>query len=436
MNFFFLKDSGLWSGKKMLLPTAVPSVNLPQSATVVVDEGNQNKTKAARDMRSKTRQLFKEQTADHNVSNIKTEEQSTRVDTLSNLDVEQQNMRLAAAETLIFLNRQEPKYKDASVQTIETCKCFEAKDTKECFVQVDTKLSVSVTDVVKTDKQLNSLTGIYSFQLFNAIVKLISMVIDDKRAHRLSVYNRLFLVFMKLKLDMPYVVFAVLFGVSSQTCKNIFFDVVPKLACVLRCTISLPSAEEIKKNMPLCFTDFQKVRIVLDCIELSVQQHKRLCCRIKCYSHYKGTTTLKFMIGVSPAGVIIYVSPLYGGRASDKAIFEKSGILDKLTPYVDEIMVDKGFLIQDLCEGYGIKIVRPPFLKNKKQFSYAEAIINAKIASARVHVERANARIKIFKVLSGKISVEMIPLMNDIFNIVCGIVNLSRPILADNKFMS
>jgi hypothetical protein len=65
----------------MLLPTAVPSVNLPQSATVVVDEGNQNKTKAARDMRSKTRQLFKEQTADHNVSNIKTEEQSTRVDT-------------------------------------------------------------------------------------------------------------------------------------------------------------------------------------------------------------------------------------------------------------------------------------------------------------------------------------------------------------------
>lgn len=40
-----------------------------------------------------------------------------------------------------------------------------------------------------------------------------------------------------------------------------------------------------------------------------------------------------------------------------------------------------------------------------------EALQNAKIASARVHIERANQRIKLFKILSNRLPVNLIPLI-------------------------
>lgn len=33
------------------------------------------------------------------------------------------------------------------------------------------------------------------------------------------------------------------------------------------------------------------------------------------------------------------------------------------------IVVDKGFLIDDVCGNFNIRLIRPPFLQNKKQFT-------------------------------------------------------------------
>jgi hypothetical protein len=46
------------------------------------------------------------------------------------------------------------------------------------------------------------------------------------------------------------------------------------------------------------------------------------------------------------------------------------------------------------------EIERPFFLRKKKQFSSAEAKKNVTVARARVHVERANQRIRIFEICS------------------------------------
>lgn len=67
------------------------------------------------------------------------------------------------------------------------------------------------------------------------------------------------------------------------------------------------------------------------------------------YSHFKGRHTVKFLIGVAPSGLITYVSRGFGGRSSDKAIFNLSGLMEKLDPHNDAIMVDKGFLIENEC---------------------------------------------------------------------------------------
>ena len=64
------------------------------------------------------------------------------------------------------------------------------------------------------------------------------------------------------------------------------------------------------------------------------------------YSTYKSRNTLKAIIGISPSGLITYISPAYGGSASDRAIIE-GGPLLSMCDSGDSIMVDKGFDVQD-----------------------------------------------------------------------------------------
>ncbi|XP_029835232.2 uncharacterized protein LOC115319400 [Ixodes scapularis] len=167
---------------------------------------------------------------------------------------------------------------------------------------------------------------------------------------------------------------------------------------------------------------------------MSISQPKCLQCRINTYSHYKKGYTIKYVIGVSPGGLVTHVSQGYGGRASDEAIFQQSNLVSQLLPGIDHVMVDKGFLIEDVCESCLIEVIRPPFLQ-QKQLSKAEALRTKKIATARVHVERAIQRIKIFKILSQKMPWSMVPLADDIVCIAAALVNLSKPILVDKRFM-
>lgn len=122
-----------------------------------------------------------------------------------------------------------------------------------------------------------------------------------------------------------------------------------------------------------------------------------MCCRLKLYSQYKSNHTIKFLIGISPAGLITFVSRAYGGRASDGKNFEQSNLVTKIEAG-KSIMIDKGFHIDEVCNMYNVKIIRPPFLQ-KNQLSEEEAKLNLQIARAKVHIERANQRIKNFKIL-------------------------------------
>ena len=186
--------------------------------------------------------------------------------------------------------------------------------------------------------------------------------------------------------------------------------------------------------MPKCFDQFRNVRVVLDCTEVSVERPNCLECRISSYSHYHGGESVKVMIGCSPAGIITFVSDAYGGKASDKKIFDDSDLLEKLEPYVDAVMVDKGFMIDEECLFNAVELIRPPFLRSNKQLSPTDAKLTRNIARARVHVERVIQRVKQFSVLKNRLSWHMMPHVNHIFTVICGLTNLSPPILADDKF--
>ena len=71
---------------------------------------------------------------------------------------------------------------------------------------------------------------------------------------------------------------------------------------------------------------------MVDCTELEIQKSKCLKCRIRCYSFSKSRHTLKFLIGVAPSVNIAFLSSAYGGRPSDKAIFDKENLISMLSP--------------------------------------------------------------------------------------------------------
>lgn len=148
----------------------------------------------------------------------------------------------------------------------------------------------------------------------------------------------------------------------------------------------------------------------------------------------KGKHTIKFLVGITPSGIISFLSTAYGGRASDKSIFNEERIIEKLEPQ-DAVMVDKGFLIENECNENIITLIRPPFLRTSKQLSKTDAEKTALIARARVHVERAIQRMKIFNIINSQISWYLVAYINDIITIIAALVNLSAPILTDDKFM-
>lgn len=97
-----------------------------------------------------------------------------------------------------------------------------------------------------------------------------------------------------------------------------------------------------------------------------------------------------------PNGVITFVSDLYGGGTSDKAITADCGLLQHLQPG-DMVIADKGFTIRDILpEGVSLNI--PSFLVNG-EFTQEEVNHNRLISRARIHVEHSIQQLKVFRIL-------------------------------------
>lgn len=89
-------------------------------------------------------------------------------------------------------------------------------------------------------------------------------------------------------------------------------------------------------------------------------------------------------------------------------------------------------MIADELAEAGVEMVRPDLMFER--LTRSEVVRSTSIASARVHVERRIARIKMFKIFSEKVNASIIPYIDDILIVLCGLSNISPPILNDQRF--
>jgi hypothetical protein len=183
------------------------------------------------------------------------------------------------------------------------------------------------------------------------------------------------------------------------------------------------------KPLPKSFQNplLRDVRIVIDCTEFYIESSSDFKQQGNLYSSYKSRSTAKVLIGVSPCGAAMFISEVYEGAISDREIVKKSGFLNYLKAG-DVVMADRGFTIEDLLAEKGAKLLIPPFLGARKEFTNQEIVLMKLIAKARIHVERYNERIKNCRILSGVLPHHLVPLISQIVFVLCCIVNFQEPL--------
>ncbi|XP_044582950.1 uncharacterized protein LOC123263972 [Cotesia glomerata] len=297
---------------------------------------------------------------------------------------------------------------------------------KSIGIQVQSDLMIQkFSSLITSKEELSTLTGIPTFEVLNLLEELVATVRPKhKTSSRFELREMILMTFMKLKQNLSYAVLAILFKCSNDTCKDIIFDMIDNLNLCLKLAIYWPTKDNILKNMPECFKGFENVRVVVDCTEIRIQRPSKLCCQLQTYSYYKSTYTVKFMTGVTPAGLISFVSKPYGGRVSDNMIFEQSNLLKKMDKN-DSLLADRGFTVENQCKEHDVTFISPLFLGDKAQFSKTEALLNHNVAKARVHIERSNQRLKCFNILSHTMPMCLLSKVEEIFNVICGLLRTS-----------
>ncbi|XP_052762259.1 uncharacterized protein LOC128204897 [Mya arenaria] len=247
-----------------------------------------------------------------------------------------------------------------------------------------------------------------------------------------SIQDQLLMALMKLRLNCKDLDLAVRFNTSRATVSNVINTYISVLHEILHDgvlkAVGIPSQLKCKGSMPKSFEDFTSARIAMDATEIIQDVPSDMNSQSLSYSSYKSRHTVKAVTCVAPNGALVYSSDLYPGSTSDAAIVEHCHVLDQLQPG-DLILADKGFNIFDKLPA-GVSLNIPPFLSSKGHFTKEEAELCFKIGRSRIHVERANERIKNYDILN-HIPAQYRHLSTKIFQLCCCLVNLQAPLLKE-----
>ena len=193
------------------------------------------------------------------------------------------------------------------------------------------------------------------------------------------------------------------FGIHPSTVSRLVITWVNLMAYKFKQLPIWLSRKKVNQLMPPCFSKwYPSTRVIIDCTKFFINTPSSLARQSSTWSNYKNHNTVKCLVGIAPHGHVTFVSNVFEGSISDRAITEQSGLL-ALLECGDSVMADKGFDVQDLLIEHGVRLNIPPFKQNNMQMLPTDVATTKRIAAVRIHVERKIRRIKQFCILSGEI---------------------------------
>ena len=265
--------------------------------------------------------------------------------------------------------------------------CIQLKLENEHLFKKLRKLTLC-QDALKCNKQLVSFyTGLPSNTTLSLLVESAAASLPVTKT-KISVFQQILIVLIKLRLNLEEQDLAFLFEVSQPTVSRLFNKWISVLAQILSPLIRWPNKEERVVNLPEVLKRFfADCTCIIDCTEIFIEQPSNLTARSQTWSNYKQHNTAKVLIAITPHGTILYISKAWGERVSDKFISEQSGFLDNIMPG-DLVLADRGFTIEDSIGLYCAKVCTPPFTKGRKQLTRHKVDWSREISHVRIHIER------------------------------------------------
>lgn len=297
----------------------------------------------------------------------------------------------------------------------------ELKQERETRKTLEEKLNRSlfnIDNIKENDNLMRFYTGFNSYAVFTTVLNFLGREAAkqlnytntelvqnppkrEKQGPRraLSVENELFLLLCRYKVGLLEEDVAVRFGICQSLVSRIIITWTKFIYFRFSELDIFPTREVIEAHKPECFRNkYNGTTVIIDAAELYIETPTNPEAQQLTFSTYKNGNTLKALVGITPSGSVCFVSNLYGGSISDKEITVKSKLMDKLQ-YGDEVMADRGFNIQELLASKGVKVNVPPYMNEAGQFTEQEMLNTRRIASLRIHVERAIERIKNYHIL-------------------------------------
>ncbi|GFW90736.1 uncharacterized protein TNCV_2417331 [Trichonephila clavipes] len=210
----------------------------------------------------------------------------------------------------------EPSTTSAGTQTDTFGEVIDMLSQKDIAIEklISTKEINFIPENIRDDTQMKCVTS-FTIKEFYCIYRFLQIEDDLSMGTKRRPIDRYFLFLVKLRTGISNEFLAILFGISDSTVWRDFNFVTDVLYEKLKLQDVFPSKDQ-KPSSPM-------------------EQQMT-------FSHYKNANTFKGMIGITPNGAISFISELFTGSISDKEVFIRSKLMDRLEPN-DVVMADKGF---------------------------------------------------------------------------------------------
>ncbi|KAK3928979.1 putative ubiquitin carboxyl-terminal hydrolase 16 [Frankliniella fusca] len=240
----------------------------------------------------------------------------------------------------------------------------------------------------------------------------------------LSSEDKLLMFLVRLRRGLPLYDLGYVFGISKTRCGEIVYAMLRLLYLTFKNLEKhmFLSAEEQRKKKPLPFKPFKNLIVIIDGLEIYVDRPSNFQHQGNTYSDYKSHNTVRFIIGISCRGGIIFVSPGFEGNMSEKEALKASGFYEYLQAG-DVVMSDRGFDINNDLLRIGVDLVKPPSLDGRDKFTPEEEIATKAIAAARIYVEHAVKLIKVNRLFKPCVPLNMLPTLSDYVYVAGALAN-------------
>ena len=294
-------------------------------------------------------------------------------------------------------------------------------------------------EFIKDDQKVKYYTGLSNGELLMEVFKLVVPFPGNKKEY---FWKSFISTLMKLRINCGLQDLAYRLQVSLSTMAQRYQEMINMLYVRLNFLILWPEREVLRKTIPLCFRAVYgtKVVAIIDCYEIKIEEPSNVVAKGATWSQYKQANTVKILLGISPQGVITFVSDSWGGRVSDKHLTCESGILKKLLPG-DILLADREFDIAEEVALMQASLHIPAFTKGLSQLSPVDVEKTRKLANLRIHIKRViGATRQRFSILSSTLPIQYmkksspddIPVVDKIVRICSALNNLCASVVPFN----